>query len=108
VHLGCRIAGGSFAAAFAQGATVGALVEKLPIANGRCREFKWFSLCSGRRWHRPPSRYTLGSVCWLVKKCYAYVSESAYWSTRSCRLHSNLRDSLLTVCDVHTCSASRR
>jgi cytochrome d ubiquinol oxidase subunit II len=59
-------AGGSLIAAFIQGLTVGALVERLPIANGHYTggEFGWFSpfavlcgigLCVG---------YTLLGACW--------------------------------------------
>ena len=64
-------AGGSFAATFIQGMTVGALVEGLPIKNGQYAggDFGWFSpfaalcgvgLCLG---------YALLGACWLVKKC---------------------------------------
>jgi cytochrome d ubiquinol oxidase subunit II len=73
-------AGGSLVAAFIQGMTVGALVEGLPIVNGRYigGEFGWLSpfavvcgvgLCLG---------YALLGACWLVKKCEADVRESAY------------------------------
>jgi cytochrome d ubiquinol oxidase subunit II len=73
-------AGGSLVAAFVQGMTVGALVEGLPVANGRYigGEFGWFSpfavlcgvgLCVG---------YALLGACWLVRKCEAEVRESAY------------------------------
>lgn len=73
-------AGGSFVAAFAQGLTVGALVEGLPIANGRYvgGEFGWLSpfavlcgigLCIG---------YMLLGAAWLVRKCEADVREIAY------------------------------
>jgi cytochrome bd ubiquinol oxidase subunit II len=73
-------AGGSFAAAFIQGLTVGALVEGLPITNGQYTggDFGWFSpfavlcgigLCLG---------YSLLGACWLVKKCDADVREAAY------------------------------
>ena len=72
--------GGSLAATFIQGLTVGALVEGLPMANGQYAggDFGWFSpfaalcgvgLCLG---------YALLGACWLVKKCDADVRESAY------------------------------
>jgi len=72
--------GGSFAAAFIQGLTVGALVEGLPMANGQYvgGDFGWFSpfaalcgvgLCLG---------YALLGACWLVKKCEGDVRNAAY------------------------------
>src|SRR5712675_2735709 len=72
--------GGSFAAAFIQGLTVGALVEGLPMANGQYAggDFGWFSpfailcgvgLCLG---------YALLGACWLVRKCEGDVREEAY------------------------------
>jgi cytochrome bd ubiquinol oxidase subunit II len=71
---------GSFAAAFIQGLTVGALVEGLPLTNGQYTggDFGWFSpfavlcgvgLCLG---------YALLGACWLVKKCEADIRETAY------------------------------
>jgi cytochrome d ubiquinol oxidase subunit II len=73
-------AGGSFAAAFIQGVTVGALVEGLPIVNGQYTggEFGWFSpfaalcgvgLCLG---------YALLGAAWLVNKCEGDLRETAY------------------------------
>ena len=73
-------AGGSLAAAFIQGMTVGALVEELKISNSQYTggEFGWFSpfavlcgvgLCFG---------YTLLGACWLVRKCEGDVREKAY------------------------------
>jgi cytochrome d ubiquinol oxidase subunit II len=73
-------AGGSFAATFIQGMTVGALVEGLPIENGQYAggDFGWFSpfaalcglgLCLG---------YALLGACWLVKKCEAEVRDAAW------------------------------
>jgi cytochrome bd ubiquinol oxidase subunit II len=73
-------AGGSFAATFIQGMTVGALVEGLPIANGEYTggDFGWFSpfpalcgvaLCLG---------YALLGACWLVKKCDTEVRDTAW------------------------------
>jgi cytochrome d ubiquinol oxidase subunit II len=72
--------GGSFAATFIQGMTVGALVEGLPIENGQYTggDFGWFSpfaplcgvgLCLG---------YALLGACWLVKKCEAEVRDTAW------------------------------
>jgi len=73
-------AGGSLVAAFMQGAAVGALVQGLPIADGRYvgGEFGWFSpfallcgvgLCIG---------YALLGACWLVNKCQGQVRDAAY------------------------------
>jgi len=73
-------AGGSFAASFIQGLTVGALVKGLPVANGEYAggEFGWFSLfavlcglglCIG---------YALLGACWLVKKSEGELRERAY------------------------------
>ena len=73
-------AGGSLVAAFMQGLTVGALVEGLPIANGRYAggDLGWLSpfavlcgvgLCIG---------YSLLGACWLVRKCRSDVREAAY------------------------------
>jgi cytochrome d ubiquinol oxidase subunit II len=72
--------GGSFAATFIQGLTVGALVEGLPMAGGQYTggDFGWFSpfaalcgvgLCLG---------YSLLGASWLVKKCEGDVREAAY------------------------------
>ena len=77
-------AGGSLVAAFIQGTAVGALVEGLPVSNGRYvgGAFGWFSpfavlcgigLCIG---------YSLLGACWLVKKSEGEVREAAYY-----RLH---------------------
>ena len=73
-------AAGSLVAAFIQGLMAGALVEGLPIANGRYAgsEFGWFGpfailcgvgLCLG---------YALLGACWLVRKCEADVRDAAY------------------------------
>jgi cytochrome bd ubiquinol oxidase subunit II len=67
-------------ATFIQGVIVGALVEGLPVANGRYigGEFGWLSpfavicgvgLCLG---------YTLLGACWLVRKGEGELRESAY------------------------------
>jgi cytochrome d ubiquinol oxidase subunit II len=73
-------AGGSFAATFIQGMTVGALVEGLPIKDGHYAggDFGWFSpfaalcgvgLCLG---------YALLGACWLVKKCEGEIRDAAW------------------------------
>jgi cytochrome d ubiquinol oxidase subunit II len=73
-------AGGSLAATFIQGMTVGALVEGLRIENGQYAggDFGWFSpfaalcgigLCLG---------YALLGSCWLVSKCDGAIRETAY------------------------------
>src|SRR5579863_7309401 len=71
---------GALVAAFTQGLTVGALVEGLPIVNGRYvgGDLGWLSpfallcgvgLCIG---------YALLGACWLVRKCHGDVRDSAY------------------------------
>jgi cytochrome bd ubiquinol oxidase subunit II len=73
-------AGGSLAATFIQGMTVGALVEGLPIENGQYAggDFGWFSpfaalcgvgLCVG---------YALLGASWLVNKCEGEVRDAAW------------------------------
>jgi cytochrome d ubiquinol oxidase subunit II len=73
-------AGGSLVASFMQGLMVGALVEGLPVADGRYAggEFGWFSpfavlcgigLCVG---------YALLGACWLVRKSENEVRDHAY------------------------------
>jgi cytochrome d ubiquinol oxidase subunit II len=73
-------AGGSLVAAFMQGLTVGALVEGLPIVNGRYAggDLGWFSpfallcgvgLCVG---------YALLGASWLVRKCEGGVQNYGY------------------------------
>src|ERR1700758_903388 len=73
-------AGGSLVAAFAQGLMVGALVEVLPLSDGRYAggEFGWFSpfavlcgvgLCVGD---------ALLGACWLVQKCDDEIRDAAY------------------------------
>src|SRR4029077_7099625 len=73
-------AGGSIVAAFTQGLMVGALVQGLPISDGRYvgGEFGVFSpfavlcgigLCVG---------YALLGTCWLVRKCEDEVRDDAY------------------------------
>jgi cytochrome d ubiquinol oxidase subunit II len=79
-----NFAGGSLVAAFIQGTAVGALVEGLPVSNGRYvgGAFGWFSpfavlcgigLCIG---------YSLLGACWLVKKSEDELREAAFY-----RLH---------------------
>jgi cytochrome d ubiquinol oxidase subunit II len=73
-------AGGSIVAAFVQGMTVGALVEGLPISNGRYvgGEFGWLSpfalLCGVGL----SLGYALLGACWLLKKCDAEIRDAAY------------------------------
>jgi cytochrome d ubiquinol oxidase subunit II len=73
-------AGGSFVAAFMQGLMIGALVEELPVADGRYTggAFGWLSpfavlcgigLCVA---------YVLNGACWLVRKNEGEVREGAY------------------------------
>ena len=73
-------AGGSLLAAFIQGLMVGALVEGLPLSDGRYvgGVFGWFSpfavlcgigLCLG---------YSLLGACWLVRKCQGEARDTAY------------------------------
>jgi cytochrome bd ubiquinol oxidase subunit II len=73
-------AGGSLAATFVQGMTVGALVQGLPVTNGHYTggDVGWLSpfallcgvgLCFG---------YTLLGACWLVKKCEGKTRDEAY------------------------------
>jgi cytochrome bd ubiquinol oxidase subunit II len=73
-------AGGSLAATFIQGLTVGALVEGLQVTNGQYSggDFGWFTpfaalcgigLCLG---------YALLGACWLAKKCEAEVRQVAH------------------------------
>jgi cytochrome d ubiquinol oxidase subunit II len=72
--------GGSVVAAFMQGLMVGALVEGLPLADGRYvgGEFGWLSpfavlcgigLCVG---------HALLGACWVVRKCEGEVRDEAY------------------------------
>jgi cytochrome d ubiquinol oxidase subunit II len=74
-------AGGSLVASFIQGLTVGALVEGLPVVDGRYTggDFGWLSpfailcgvgLCFG---------YALLGACWLINKCEGAVRDTAYY-----------------------------
>jgi cytochrome d ubiquinol oxidase subunit II len=76
----CSFVGGSLVAGFMQGLTVGALVEGLPIIDGRYAGgmLAWLSpfsvlcgigLCVG---------YALLGACWLVGKCEVDVRDVAY------------------------------
>jgi cytochrome d ubiquinol oxidase subunit II len=73
-------AGGSLAAAFIQGMTVGALVEGLPIENGQYAggDFGWLSpfalLCGVGL----TLGYALLGAGWLVRKCEGEVREAAH------------------------------
>jgi cytochrome bd ubiquinol oxidase subunit II len=73
-------AGGSLAAAFIQGMTVGALVEELPISNNQYTggEFGWFSPFAVLCGVGLGLGYTLLGACWLVRKCEGDVREEAY------------------------------
>ena len=76
-------AGGSLAATFIQGLTVGALVRGVPVADGQYAggEFGWLTpfallcgvgLCLG---------YSLLGATWLVQKCEGAIRETAYRQT---------------------------
>jgi cytochrome d ubiquinol oxidase subunit II len=73
-------AGGSLAAAFIQGMTVGALVEGLPIKDGQYAggDFGWLSpfalLCGVGL----TLGYTLLGAAWLIRKSEGEVRDSAY------------------------------
>jgi cytochrome bd ubiquinol oxidase subunit II len=80
LHWNVSFAGGSLVATFMQGVMVGALVERLPVVNGRYGggAFDWLSLfavlcgvglCVG---------YALLGACWLVRKSDGDVREDAY------------------------------
>jgi cytochrome d ubiquinol oxidase subunit II len=73
-------AGGSIAATFIQGITVGALVEGLPVKDGQYAggDFGWltpFALLCGVGL---TLGYTLLGACWLVKKSDGQVRDAAY------------------------------
>jgi cytochrome bd ubiquinol oxidase subunit II len=73
-------AGGSLAAAFIQGMTVGALVQGLPIENGQYAggDFGWlspFALLCGTGL---TLGYALLGAGWLVRKCDGMVRDAAY------------------------------
>jgi cytochrome bd ubiquinol oxidase subunit II len=72
--------GGSFAATFIQGLTVGALVEGLPIVDGQYTggDFGWFSPCATLCGLGLCLGYSLLGACWLVRKCEGDIRTSAY------------------------------
>jgi len=73
-------AGGSFVATFVQGMTVGALVEGLPIVNGRYTggDFGWLSPFAVLCGIGLSVGYALLGACWLIRKCEADVCDTAY------------------------------
>jgi cytochrome d ubiquinol oxidase subunit II len=73
-------AGGSFVAAFVQGMTVGALVEGLPIVNGRYAggDFGWLSPFAVLCGIGLSVGYMLLGACWVVRKCEDTARETAY------------------------------
>jgi cytochrome bd ubiquinol oxidase subunit II len=73
-------AGGSLAAAFIQGMTVGALVEGLPIANGQYAggDFGWLSPFALMCGAGLTLGYALLGAGWLVRKCDGAVRDAAY------------------------------
>jgi cytochrome bd ubiquinol oxidase subunit II len=75
----CFVAG-SFAAAFMQGLTVGALVEGLPFTNGRYSggTFGWLSLFAVLCGAGLCLGYSLLGACWLVLKCETDARDLGY------------------------------
>jgi len=73
-------AGGSLLAAFAQGVTVGALVEGLPVQNGVYvgNALSWLSPFSVLCGVGLVLGYSLIGACWLIRKCEGEVRELAY------------------------------
>jgi len=73
-------AGGSFVASFMQGVMVGALVEGLPVADGRYvgSEFGWLSPFALFCGVGLSVGHALLGACWLVKKCDADLRDAAY------------------------------
>jgi cytochrome d ubiquinol oxidase subunit II len=73
-------AGGSLAAAFIQGMTVGALVEGLPIENGQYAggDFGWLSPFALMCGAGLTLGYALLGAGWLVRKCDGAVRDAAY------------------------------
>jgi cytochrome d ubiquinol oxidase subunit II len=80
LHFNVSFAGGSLVVTVMQGVMVGALVERVPVVNGRYSggAFDWLSpfavlcgvaLCVG---------YALLGACWLVRKSDGDVREDAY------------------------------
>ncbi len=73
-------AGGSLAAAFIQGMTVGALVQGLPIENGQYAggDFGWLSPFALMCGAGLTLGYALLGAGWLVRKCDGAVRDAAY------------------------------
>src|SRR6202789_3328121 len=73
-------AGGSLVAAFMQGLTVGALVEGLPIANGRYvgGDLGWLSPFALLCGIGLSIGYALLGACWLVRKCQGDARAAPY------------------------------
>jgi cytochrome bd ubiquinol oxidase subunit II len=73
-------AGGSLIAAFIQGLTVGALVEGLPMTEGRYTGgvFGWLSAFSVLCGIGLALGYSLLGACWLVRKCDGEIRDTAY------------------------------
>jgi cytochrome d ubiquinol oxidase subunit II len=73
-------AGGSLAAAFIQGVTVGALVECLPMENGQYAggDFGWLSPFALMCGAGLTLGYALLGAGWLVRKCDGAVRDAAY------------------------------
>ena len=73
-------AGGSLAAAFMQGLMVGALVEGLPVADGRYvgGDLGWLSPFAVLCGIGLSIGYMLLGACWLVRKCEGEVRDVAY------------------------------
>jgi cytochrome bd ubiquinol oxidase subunit II len=73
-------AGGSLAAAFIQGVTVGALVEGLPMENGQYAggDFGWLSPFALMCGAGLTLGYALLGAGWLVRKCDGAVRDAAY------------------------------
>ena len=73
-------AGGSLVATFTQGLMVGALVQGLPVSDGRYvgGMFGWLSLFAALCGIGLCVGYALLGACWLVRKCEGEVREEAY------------------------------
>jgi cytochrome d ubiquinol oxidase subunit II len=73
-------AGGSLAATFIQGMTVGALVEGLPMKDGHYigGTFGWFSPFAALCGFGLVLGYSLLGASWLVRKCEGRIRERAY------------------------------
>jgi cytochrome d ubiquinol oxidase subunit II len=73
-------AGGSFAATFIRGMTIGALVEGLPMENGEYAggDFGWLSPLAVLRGIGLCVGYALLGASWLVNKCETDVRDVAW------------------------------